>query len=86
MLGVFTGTTIATATGEVSIPGLLSILVFFVAVVLLFVGRYPRGMYGLVMGINRWIYRVIPYVALMRDEYPPFRLDQGEQEPTEARD
>ncbi|MCP4434597.1 MAG: DUF4389 domain-containing protein [Actinomycetia bacterium] len=86
VLGVFTGTTIATATGEVSIPGLLSILVFFVAVVLLFVGRYPRGMYGLVMGINRWIYRVIPYVALMRDEYPPFRLDQGEQEPTEARD
>jgi hypothetical protein len=27
------------------------------------------------------VYRVIPYVGLMRDEYPPFRLDMGEREP-----
>jgi hypothetical protein len=33
------------------------------------------------MGINRWRYRVLCYVALMRDEYPPFRLNQGEHEP-----
>jgi hypothetical protein len=33
------------------------------------------------MGINRWLYRVLVYVALMRDEYPPFRLDQGQDEP-----
>lgn len=36
------------------------------------------------MGINRWLYRVLVYVALMRDEYPPFRLDQGQEEPDEV--
>lgn len=61
--------------------GLISLLVFFAAVGLLFLGRYPRGLYDLVMGLNRWVYRVIVYVALMRDDYPPFRLDQGGAEP-----
>ncbi len=81
VLGIIGGTTVATASGEYSFPGFLSVLVFFAAVVLLFVGRYPRGVFDLVMGLNRWVFRVIPYVALMRDEYPPFRLDQGGAEP-----
>ena len=42
---------------------------------------YPRGLFDLLIGINRWRYRVLTYVALMHDEYPPFRLDQGPYEP-----
>ena len=52
------------------------------AIILLFTGRYPVGLYNLIMGVMRWTYRVIAYVALMTDDYPPFRLDQGGSEPS----
>jgi hypothetical protein len=55
--------------------------VIFAAVALLFTGRYPPGIFSLVMGLNRWTNRVLAYMALMRDEYPPFRLDAGGREP-----
>ncbi|HJN87060.1 MAG TPA: DUF4389 domain-containing protein [Dehalococcoidia bacterium] len=54
--------------------GLNGLLVFFAAVGLLFTGRYPKDIFELVIGINRWTLRVMAYALLMRDEYPPFRL------------
>jgi hypothetical protein len=61
--------------------GLIAILVIIAAVALAVRGRYPESIFDFVMGMNRWCYRVLAYVALMRDEYPPFRLDSGGLDP-----
>jgi Domain of unknown function (DUF4389) len=57
--------------------GLIGVLVLFAGIALVFIGDYPRGIFDLVLGLDRWVARVAAYVLLMRDEYPPFRLDQG---------
>jgi hypothetical protein len=72
---------VAVMTGGLGIGvhfwGLISILAIIAAFALLFTTRYPRGIFDFVMGLNRWVFRVLVYVLLMRDEYPPFRFDPG---------
>ena len=58
-----------------SIVALLCTIVAWFAI--LFTGRYPRDLFGLVVGVDRWWLRVSAYAfILVTDQYPPFRLSE----------
>jgi hypothetical protein len=61
--------------------GLIGLLVLIAAIALLFRGTHIRSLFDLIVGLNRWVFRVTAYTFLLTDVYPPFRLDQGEVEP-----
>jgi Domain of unknown function (DUF4389) len=88
ILAAFVTPSVRLLAGHGRIPpiaiSMLSVLVIISAIGLLFNGRYPRGMFDFIVGINRWVIRVKAYAFLMTDEYPPFRLDQGPADPGQA--
>jgi hypothetical protein len=61
--------------------GLVVLLTLFAGITLLATGRYPVPIFRLVVGIDRWLLRVVAYATLMTDEYPPFRLDTEDEDP-----
>ena len=56
--------------------GIVALIVIVLAwFAILFTGRYPRGLFELVVGILRWSYRAQAYALLMAtDRYPPFSV------------
>jgi hypothetical protein len=69
-----------------AIPHLLAVWVLSIAwafstiigwFAILFTGRYPEGLYHFGVGVLRWNMRVEAYLLLLRDEYPPFSLEEA---------
>jgi hypothetical protein len=84
VVGVLSGAVVTIGTHDgtrAGGPGLIGLLVLVGGVVLLFAAHFPSGLHALVVGLNRWVLRVLAYVLLLTDEYPPFTLDQGDADP-----
>jgi hypothetical protein len=51
------------------IGGVLGVVAWFAV---LFTGKYPKGMHGFQVGNIRWGLRVMAYITMLSDRYPPF--------------
>jgi hypothetical protein len=56
--------------------GIAAGIAFFIAwFAILFTKKYPPGLFNFIVGYFRWQTRVVAFMLLMTEEYPPFELD-----------
>jgi len=80
--------------GSTGVLGAVASVVAFISwFAIVFTGKHPRGLWDLAHFYLRWKVRAVAYVALLRDEYPPFGDGDGAypagitlEYPTEPRD
>ncbi len=46
----------------------------------LFTAKYPEGMWNYMVGVHRWALRVMAYNFLITDNYPPFTLQETDED------
>jgi hypothetical protein len=57
-----------------SFAAIICVIIAWFAI--LFTGRYPKGLFNFVVGVERWNLRVAAYMLLLiTDKYPPFSLE-----------
>ena len=62
-----------------SVLSIVALVLHVIAfVVVLFTGRYPRGIFDIMLGYHAWSIRVDAYTNLMTDRYPPFALTSND--------
>ena len=55
--------------------GMVSYAVVYIGYwAVLITGGYPRGLFNLVVGVQRWSYRMNAWMFGLTDRYPPFSL------------
>ncbi len=63
---------------HIVILGVLGIVAIVVAYIgfwaVLITGSYPRGLFNLITGVQRWEYRTTSWLLGLTDRYPPFSL------------
>jgi hypothetical protein len=57
-----------------AVAGICVLIGFFA---ILFTRQFPRGLWDFVVNTRRWNENNSAYIALMRDEYPPFSWEPG---------
>ncbi|MDD3802901.1 MAG: DUF4389 domain-containing protein [bacterium] len=58
-----------------ALGALAEAIIFICWFIILFTGKFPEGMFKLLVGYFRWSFRVGAYSGFMTDEYPPFSFD-----------